>query len=68
MTATAPEEVKVEDFKARTERKVRDVLCPKHGQPPRLLFHGSSLKDISIRMSGCCEQLIEIANQKIAGR
>ncbi|HML17130.1 MAG TPA: hypothetical protein VK419_08895 [Bryobacteraceae bacterium] len=68
MPATLPEEFELEEFKARTSRKVRDVLCPKHRQAPRLLFHGSSLKDISIQMSGCCEKLIEIANQKIADR
>lgn len=58
----------VEEFKAQTEQKVRDVRCPEHRQAPQLRFHGSSLKDISIQMSGCCEKLIAIANQKIAGR
>jgi hypothetical protein len=58
----------VEEFKQQTERKISDIRCPDHRQPPRLRFHGASLRDISIQMSGCCEKLIALANQKIAGR
>jgi hypothetical protein len=58
----------VEQFKEHTARKVRDLRCPDHRQAPRLRFHGTSLRDISIQMSGCCEKLIALANQKIAGR
>ena len=58
----------VEEFKAQTEQKIRELRCPRHNQAPRLLFHGSTLRDITIQLSGCCEKLIEIANQKIAGR
>jgi hypothetical protein len=58
----------IEEFKEQTARKVRDLLCPDHRQPPRLRFHGTSLRDVSIQMSGCCSKLIELANLKIAGR
>lgn len=58
----------VEEFKAQTEQKIREVRCPRHRQAPRLRFHGSTLRDMTIQLSGCCEKLIEIANQKIAGR
>ena len=58
----------VEEFKERTARKLRDLRCPDHQQPPRLQFRGASLRDISIQMSGCCEKLIALANQKIANR
>jgi hypothetical protein len=58
----------VDEFKQLTASKLRDVRCPKHRQAPRLRFHGSSLRDITIQMSGCCEKLLAIANQKIAGR
>jgi hypothetical protein len=60
--------VSLEQFKEFTARKVRDLRCPDHHQAPRLRFHGASLRDISIQMSGCCQKLIELANQKIAGR
>jgi hypothetical protein len=58
----------VEEFKEQTARKLRDVRCPDHRQAPRLRFHGASLRDISIQISGCCQKLIAIANDKIAGR
>ena len=56
------------EFKQRTLEKVRDLRCPIHRQPPRIRFQGTTLRDVSIRMSGCCDALIAIANQKIAGR
>jgi hypothetical protein len=58
----------VGEFKERTLEKVRDLRCPIHRQPPRLSFQGSTLRDVNVRMSACCETLIAIANQKIANR
>lgn len=58
----------VEEFRERTARKVRDLRCPVHGQTPRLRFQGSTLREITIQMSGCCDTLLGLANQKIAGR
>ena len=58
----------LEDFRERTAQKVRDLRCPVHGQPPRLRFHGSTLREITIQMSGCCDALLSLANQRIANR
>ena len=58
----------VEEFRERTARKLRDLRCPVHGQTPRLRFQGSTLRDVTIRMSGCCDTLLALANQKIADR
>jgi hypothetical protein len=58
----------VEEFRERTARKLRDLRCPLHGQTPRLRFEGSTLRDVTIRMSGCCNTLLGLANQKIAER
>lgn len=55
----------VERFKQTTEEKLRDVRCPEHHQTPRVRFHGSSLREITISLSGCCAQLMEIANARI---
>lgn len=57
--------VRVEKFKQATEKKLRDIRCPEHHQPPRIRFHGDSLRDISISLSGCCHQLMDIANERI---
>jgi hypothetical protein len=58
----------VDEFKEQTARKLRDVRCPDHRQAPRLKFHGRTLRDMTIQMSGCCGKLLEIANRAIAER
>jgi len=58
----------VDEFKQRTLEKLRGVCCPDHKQSPRLKFRGSTLRDVSIQMSACCDKLAALANQKIAGR
>jgi hypothetical protein len=54
-------------FKRDTLSKLKGVLCPRHGQPPLVHFEGTTLQTVSIRMTGCCDALIALANQKIAG-
>jgi hypothetical protein len=56
----------VQEFKEQTARKLQDIRCPDHRQPPRLKFSGQTLRDVSIEMSGCCRKLLELANQAIA--
>jgi 5'-3' exonuclease len=59
------DKLRVERFKRATEDKLRDIRCPEHHQPPRLRFHGTSLRDITISLSGCCYRVMEIANARI---
>ncbi len=56
---------RVERFKQATEEKLRDVRCPEHRQPPRLRFQGTSLRDITISLSGCCQKVMALANSRI---
>jgi len=58
----------VEEFKKHTARKLETVRCPDHRQPPRLKFNGTTLRDVTIQMSGCCAKLLELANRAIADR
>jgi hypothetical protein len=58
--------VRVERFKQSTKEKLRGVRCPDHHHAPRLHFLGTSLRDITISMSGCCEKLMALANARIA--
>jgi hypothetical protein len=58
----------VDEFKERTARKLENVRCPDHRQAPRLKFHGASLREMTVQMSGCCSKLIAIANRAIAER
>jgi hypothetical protein len=62
---TDVDRVRVERFKQTTEEKLRDVRCPDHRQAPRIRFHGSSLRDISISLTGCCPKVMELANARI---
>lgn len=62
---TSVDSLGVERFKQATEDKLRDVRCPDHRQAPRIRFHGTSLRDISISMTGCCAKVMEIANARI---
>jgi hypothetical protein len=55
-------------FKQRTASKLGDLRCPVHGQAPRLRFEGATLREINVQMSGCCDQLIGLANQRILQR
>ena len=58
----------VQEFKENTARKLEAVRCPDHRQPPRLKFSGTTLRDVTIQMSGCCSQLLDLANKAIANR
>lgn len=57
---------RVEQFKQSTKDRLRGLRCPDHHQPPRLHFQGTSLRDTTISMSGCCEKLMALANARIA--
>jgi hypothetical protein len=59
--------MRVEQFKQATRDKLRGVRCREHHQPPRLHFHGDSLREITITLSGCCARLMELANARVAG-
>ena len=58
----------IDEFKQNTARKLEAVRCPDHRQPPRLKFHGATLRDVTVQMSGCCSKLLELANKAIAVR
>jgi hypothetical protein len=58
--------MRVDRFKQSTREKLHGVRCPEHHQPPRLNFHGVSLDEITISLSGCCARLMELANARIA--
>jgi hypothetical protein len=53
-------------FKRRTEDKIGKIRCPRHQQAPRVKFHGTTLRDVTIQMSACCDTLIKMANRAIA--
>jgi hypothetical protein len=66
VVSTDSDRMRVERFKLATREKLLGVRCPEHRQPPRLHFHGASLREITISLSGCCERLMALANARIA--
>ena len=59
------ERERVEMFKQATEQKLRTVRCPKHRKLPQVRFEGDSLREIRVSVSGCCHELMELANRAI---
>lgn len=44
---------------------VGSIRCREHGQYPRFLVKGHSLKNLSFEVSGCCETLINEVKSKL---
>jgi hypothetical protein len=44
---------------------VGDARCPEHGQQPSITVSGTSLEDLSINVSGCCQKLIDTVKDKL---
>ncbi|HVT94260.1 MAG TPA: hypothetical protein VHD76_15550 [Bryobacteraceae bacterium] len=60
-----PEAQAFELFRHTTREKLAGIRCPYHRKAPRLEFHGSSLRDATISMAGCCDALMDLANRAI---
>jgi hypothetical protein len=65
--ATLPAAFDVDEFKRETQRKLQDVRCPVHHQSPRLNFRGATLREVTVQIKTCCNELAALANRKIAG-
>ena len=59
------DKIRLERFKQATHEKLRHVRCPEHHRAPRVKFHGTSIHDIGVSLSGCCAKVMEIANAEI---
>ena len=55
----------LEELAASIKKSVGAMRCPEHNQAPNILIQGNSLKDLSIKVSGCCENLVEEARSRI---
>ena len=63
--ANALEAAVLEQLAASIKKSVGSMRCPNPNQAPTVLIQGNSLKDLSIKVSGCCEDLIEEARSRI---
>lgn len=55
----------LEELAVSIKKSVGAMRCPAHKQVPTVLIQGNSLKDLSIKVSGCCESLVEEARSRI---
>lgn len=55
-------------MKAATEgivKRVRSIRCPEHGEHAKIVATGRNSKDLSFRVSGCCQHLIDTVTGKL---
>jgi hypothetical protein len=55
----------LEELAASIKKSVGSLRCSEHNQSPSVLIKGKSLKDLSIQVSGCCEDLVEEAKSRL---
>jgi hypothetical protein len=46
-------------------KALRGVRCPEHGETPKVVVKGRSMKDLSWEVHGCCQALIDRAVQQL---
>ena len=61
----ALESTLLQSVQTSISRAVGSTLCPQHGQKPTIQVKGRKLDTLSFEVSGCCDQLIEIAKKKL---
>lgn len=55
----------LEQFAASIKESVGSMCCPDHNQAPTVLVQGNSLKNLSIKISGCCEHFVESVRSRL---
>ena len=51
-------------FADHVRKTVRQVRCPVHGESPRIVCKGRSLKDLEVEVYGCCDELTDAVKAK----
>ena len=47
------------------KKALSSVMCPKHGQRPRVKVKGRNVNNLSWEVEGCCQELIDMAMNKL---
>lgn len=48
------------------EDRIGDLRCPDHGKAPTVTCSGTSLENLSFEVTGCCQKVIILANEKLS--
>ena len=47
------------------KKSLSSVRCPEHGQRPTVKIKGRNLDNLSFEVNGCCQDLIDLAINKL---
>ena len=47
------------------QRRLGDLSCPRHGEPPRVVVTGPSADQLQFSVEGCCDTLVETATSAL---
>ena len=59
------EKVTFKLVKEKISKNLSSVRCPEHGQYPKVVVKGNTLKDLKFEVHGCCQKLIDSAKEKL---
>jgi hypothetical protein len=59
------EQAILQSIKDYIQKKLGAIRCPEHGQAPKVICKGKSVKDLSFEVTGCCQKLIDIAKAQL---
>lgn len=63
---SAIEKAAVKAAKEHVTKAVGSIRCSEHNKSPTVRIKGSSLKNLSFDVSGCCEDLIAKVKKKLS--
>lgn len=64
--ADALEKAVLQQFSESIKKSVGTIRCSEHKQSPKVLLKGKSLDNLSIEVSGCCDDLVKRVSKRFS--
>ncbi|MDH4228076.1 MAG: hypothetical protein OEV59_10090 [Deltaproteobacteria bacterium] len=61
----ALEEALLRNLSASIKKEIGEVRCREHGQSAKVVCCGHTVSKLSIKVSGCCDELVECIESKM---
>jgi len=61
----ALENAMLKGFEESIKKSIGYVRCSEHNQAPKVLVKGRNFENLSIEVSGCCENIVKKATAKL---
>lgn len=55
----------IESLSTNLQVKLQEMKCPFHHEYPRVIAEGNSAKELSYRVTGCCDHLVNSAQARL---